>query len=51
MDTFEYVIKEEERLTTNNYRNAFGIDGMNVSEILQKKETYFKEKLQDKFQI
>lgn len=50
MDTFEYVIKEEERLTTNNYRNAFGIDGMNVSEILQKKEAYFKEKLQDKFQ-
>ena len=49
MSNFEYIIKEEERLTTNNYSNSFGIDNMNVSEIMQRKDSYFKEKLYDKF--
>lgn len=50
IETFSYIIKEEERLTTNNYSNVFGISNMNYSEIAQKKEKYFKEHLINKFQ-
>lgn len=46
---FEYTFKEEERLTTNNYSSAFGIQNMNFAEISQKKEEYFYEKLVEKF--
>ena len=44
-----YVTYNSEKVTTNNYSNKFGIRNMNFSEIQQKKESYFKEKLLDKF--
>lgn len=50
IEDFDYEIYEEERLTTNNYAKVFGIKGMNFSEIKQKKDRYFKEKLIEKFQ-
>ena len=46
---FDYVSFNSERATTNNYSNKFGIPNMNFSEIMQKKENYFKEKLIDRF--
>lgn len=46
---FDYVAFNSERATTNNYSNKFGIPNMNFSEIMQKKENYFREKLVDRF--
>lgn len=46
---FDYVAFNSERATTNNYSNKFGIPNMNFSEIMQKKENYFREKLIDRF--
>lgn len=51
IESFTYEFNEEERLTTNNYSNAFGINNMNFSEIQQLKDVYFKNKLEDKFKI
>lgn len=45
----QYVSLNSERITTNNYSNKFGIPSMNFAEILQRKESYFKEKLLEKF--
>ena len=42
---FEYVVYDDERITTNNYSNAFGIKDMNHSEIQQKGAKYFRDKL------
>lgn len=47
--SFEYVVREEERLTTNNYSRVFGIKNMNFSEISQKKEMYFYEHLKKRY--
>lgn len=44
-----YIVFNEERATTNNYSNKFGIRNMNFSEIQQRKEAYFREKLINKF--
>lgn len=46
---FNYVVYNAEKATTNNYSNKFGIKNMNFSEIMQKKEDYFKENLLKKF--
>lgn len=45
-----YIVFNDERATTNYYSNKFGINNMNFSEIQQRKESYFKEKLINKFE-
>ena len=51
IDQFEYVVKHDERLTTNYYSNKYGIKDMNFSEIKQKKADYFYRNLKSKFPI
>ena len=49
IQSMDWVVFNDERLTTNNYSNKFGIQNMNFSEIQQRKKEYFLEHLQDKF--
>ena len=51
IESFEYIVKHDERLTTNYYSNKYGIKDMNFSEIKQKKADYFYRNLKSKFPI
>ena len=49
LNNISYICKDEERLTTNNYTNVFGIKNMNWSEISRLRDEYFYRSLIERF--